>query len=84
MAAAVSMGQFVVAEEKLIIEPIVEEEVCKKLKKPEGEFAEAIWKKSLPLTWAEPKSPRGHQEYGQVKAARYALIVQYQNHRREP
>ena len=45
MAAVVLVGQSVVADEKLIADPIVEWEIRKKLSKPEGELTETDLRK---------------------------------------
>ena len=45
MMAVVLVGQSVVADEKLIADPIVEWEIRKKLLKPEGELTEADLRK---------------------------------------
>ncbi len=41
LVAVMVMGQSVVADEKLIADPIVEEAIRKRLEKPEGELTEA-------------------------------------------
>ena len=47
MMAVVLVGQSVVADEKLIADPIVEEAIRKRLGKPEGELTEADLQKLL-------------------------------------
>ena len=55
MAAVVLVGQSVVADEKLIADPIVEKEARKRLAKPEGKLTEADLGKVTKLRFPNTK-----------------------------
>jgi len=70
MMAAVVVGQSVVADEKLIADPIVEKAIREKIKKPAGELTKADYKKvtKLSLLGNQLTSVKGLEKLTRLKS----------------
>ena len=83
MAAVVLVGQSVVAEEKLISDPIVEDSVRYRLKKPKGELAAELEKVTKLNLGKTNITGEGLKEVAKLQKLE-ELDLWHQNHRRGP